>query len=146
ISLAEVEAVLALGGPMQAPDRYFKGTLRRLLLQLEEWNAKRLFRLLANPAHMERAAFIHLIGPEKLAARYSAWSPHYGPDRKLMTELARARGVPSGIRRMARERITRQPQVVLHTNFRDEHGEHTLSREQLYELVWSEPMFTLCKR
>lgn len=144
LSLSEIEEVLALGGPIQAPDRYFKAMLRRLLLQLEEWNAKQLFRLLANPAHMERAAFFDLISHAKLAARYSTWSPHHGPDRKLMTELAQTRGAPAAIRRMARERIMRTPQAQ--TTLRDTDGRRTVSREELYELVWSEPMFTLAKR
>lgn len=44
-------------------------------------------------------------------------------------------------------RLAPPPRVVAtHTGFREAGAERLLSREELYELVWSEPMTTLAKR
>lgn len=145
-SLWDMRQLFALGARLERLDAPLKKDLRRLLVQLPEPDAQRLFRLLSNPEHMDRAAFLELVAHEKLAARFWDWMPRHGVERRLFRELAETPGLPSAIRRRAKERISRAPQLLLYTTFRDEDGEHRLSREQLYELVWEQPMFTLCKR
>jgi hypothetical protein len=146
-SVGDIEAVFALGGRLERLDNYQKKDLRRLLLTLSEWDAQRLFRLLADPKHMDRHAFIDLIAHEKLAARYADWTRRAGVDRQLFADLAAASQAPAPVRRMARDRLAPPPRIVAtHASFREAGAERLLSREELYELVWSEPMTALAKR
>lgn len=145
-SLWEIEQLFTLGARIESLDSRLKKDLRRLLLQLGEWDAQSLMRLLSNPAHLNRGAFLDLVGHEKLAARYWSWTQRHGMDRRLFKELAETPSVPASVRRMALARITRPKHVMTQTSLRDDAGERTFSREELYELVWSEPMFNLCKR
>jgi hypothetical protein len=145
-SLWEIEQLFTLGARIESLDTRLKKDLRRLLLQLGEWDAQGLLRLLSNPAHMNRGAFLDLVGHEKLAARYWSWTQRHGVDRRLFKELAETPSVPASVRRMALARITRPKHVMTQTSLRDDTGERSFTREELYELVWSEPMFNLCKR
>ncbi len=146
-NVGEIETVFALGGRLERLDSYLKKDLRRLLLSLSEWDAQRLFRLLGNPVNMNREVFIDLIAHEKLAARYGEWTRRSGVDRQLFADLAAASGVPGSVKRMARERLAPPPRVVAtHTCFEEAGVQRLLSREDLYELVWSEPLVSLSQR
>lgn len=145
-SLGEIEELFKLGARIASLDRRPKTELRRLLLQLPEWDAQRLFRVLSNPVHMERGAFLDLVGQERLAARFWNRTRRHGVDRELFKELAQTRTLPASVRRMAIARVTRPPRVVTETTLHDANGVHSFSRDELYALVWSEPMFILCKR
>ena len=131
---------------MEGLDRDLKSELRRLLLSLGEWEAQRLFRLLRDPGNMESSAFIELIAHEKLAARYATWTRRSGIDRDLLAALASAPGVPGSVRRMAKARLTRPRRRVSQIYVEEAGVGRLLSREELYELVWSEPLVTLSKR
>ena len=96
---------------------------------------------------MNRDSFIELIAHEKLAARYAEWSRRSGVDRQLFAELAAASGVPGSVKRRAKERLAPPSRAVAtHTCLEEGGGQRLLSREELYELVWSEPLLTLSKR
>jgi hypothetical protein len=144
--LWDIGEVFKLGARIESLDRRLKTDLRRLLLQLSEWDAQSLFRLLSNPQHMNREAFLDLVGHEKLAARCWTWTQRHGVDRRLFKQLGETRSVPASVRRMAIARNTRPKIIRTETTLRNPDEERTFSREELYELVWSEPMFTLCKR
>lgn len=145
-SVREVEAVFGLGGRLGVLDRYFKTEVRGLLLALDEWEAKRLFHLLRDPANMSRPAFLDLIAHEKLAARYSSWSWQKGVDRGLWAELAATPSVPAPVRRMARERLASARRVIAQTWLKEGGVERVFTREEIYELVWSEPLLNLARR
>ena len=84
---------------------------------------------------------------ELVAARYDKWTPRSGVDRQLFADLAAASGVPGSFKRMARERLApRRRAVAIQTCLEEDGGRRFLSREELYELVWSEPLLTLSKR
>ena len=146
-SLTEVEGVFALGGRLGVLERHEKRSLRRLLLDLDEWDAQRLFRLLRQPENMDPESFMDLIAHEKLAARYGGWTRRAGIDRPLLTALVDRRGIPAKVKAMARARLApRHRPMPTHTRVRDGERDLWLSREELYELVWSEPMTALATR
>lgn len=145
-SIAEIEAVFALGARLKHLDRDLKKDLRRLLLGLNDWDAKRLFRLLRSPENMDRDAFIDLIAHEKLAARYAQWSWRSGVDRELLADLAASPGVPGPLRRLAKARLSPPKRIITHTYIGEPGAPRLLSREELYELVWCEPLLTLSRR
>lgn len=146
-SLYEVESVFALGGRLGPLERHEKANLRRLLLDLGDWDAQRLFRLLRQPESMDPDAFLDLIAHEKLAARYGEWTRRAGVDRALLRDLASRRGVPGRIKRMAKERLAPPPRPVpTHIRMRDGDSDRWLGRKELYDLVWSEPMKALAIR
>jgi hypothetical protein len=96
---------------------------------------------------MDSKAFIELIAHEKLAARYEKWSPHTGVNKALWADLASAPGVPGAVRRLARARLHPPKRVITHTLLIEDSGaEHVLSRGELYDLVWSEPILSLARR
>lgn len=146
-SLYEVEGIVALGGRLRVLERHEKTHLRRLLLDLDTWDAQRLFCLLRQPANMNPESFIDLIAHEKLATRYGEWTRRVGVDRPLLVELAARKGVPAKARAMAKARLAPSHRP-LRTHIRMQAGatDLWLSREELYELVWSEPMSTLAAR
>jgi len=146
-SVAEIETVFGLGGRLERLDSHLKKDLRNLLLALDEWDAQRLFRLLRNTDNMNRDAFIELIAHEKLAARYAQWPPRSGVDRQLFADLTATAGVPGSVKRMAKERLSPPRRVIVtHTCLEEGGGQRLLSREELYELVWSEPLLSLSKK
>jgi hypothetical protein len=145
-SVADIEAIFALGGRLETLDRDLKMDLRKILLGLSDWDARRVFVLLRNPQHMDPKAFLELIAHEKLAARYADWSRHAGVDKALWTDLIAAPGVPGPVRRIARAKLFRPKPPVTHTQVDDGGTGRTLSREELYELVWSQPLLRLGKR
>lgn len=145
--LWEVEQVFALGGRLGALKAHEKRDLRRLLLTLDEYDAKRLFRLLASPAHMERSAFLDLIAHPKLAERYANWTWHAGAGKDLWVELAATPGIPASVRRMAKARLKPPArEVISHASFEEAGVRRIVAREELYHLVWSQPMTTLAAR
>jgi len=145
-SFWEVEQVFALGGRIGTPDSHEKRELRRLLLLLDERSAQRLFALLRQPERMDHAAFLDLIAHEKLATRWTGWSRHQGVDKALWAELAATRGLPASVRRTVRAQLYPPRKVIGEARFEEAGETRVLSREQLYDLVWSEPLLTLAKR
>ena len=145
-SISEIEEVFALGGRLGPLERYVKRDLRHLLLVLNEWDAQRLFRLLSKPEHMDRQAFMELVAHEKLAARYMQWSWRAGVDKEFVRDLAVAPGVPRAARLWAKSRVESPRRITTQMYFQDEGKGRLLSREELYELVWSEPLHTLSGR
>ena len=96
---------------------------------------------------MNPDAFIELIAHEKLAARNAEWLRRSEVNRQLFAELATASGVPGSVKRMAKERLAPPRRaVVTHTCLDGAGGQRLLSREELYELVWSEPLLTRSHR
>lgn len=144
--LWDVEQVFALGGRLGALEQHERREIRRLLLLLDERDAQRLFRRLSTPQGMERAAFLDLVAYPKLAARYATWSRHSGVDKALWIDLAALPGAPSAVRRQARERAHPPRRIVTETELEEAGVVRVLSREELYALVWSEPVWTLAKR
>jgi len=145
-SVAEIEEVFALGGRLGPLDPTFKRDLRRLLLSLSDWDAKQLFRMLRNPENMDPVAFLNLVAHEKLAARVVSWSGRHGVNHEFLTHLAAMPGAPAAVRRMVKPRLEPRRRVVTQTWLREAGVERALSRDDLYELVWSEPLFNLCRR
>jgi hypothetical protein len=145
-SFYELDGVFALGGRLGPMHRSLKADLRYLLLSLDDRDSKRLFSLLRNPERMDKEAFLNLIGHEKLAARYMTWPWQCGVDRALLVELAETQTVPAPVRRMAKARITPVRRIASSTWLREGDQERALSREELYELVWSEPVLKLSRR
>jgi len=145
--LYEVEEVFTLGGRLGALGRHEKARLRRLLLDLDEWDAQRLFRLLRQPENMDPDAFLDLVAHEKLAVRYGEWTWRAAVDRALLQDLASRRGVPGRVKRLAKQRLAPPPRPVpTHVRMSDGHSDRWLGREELYELVWSEPVTALAAR
>jgi hypothetical protein len=145
-SLWTVQEVFGLGGHLGPLDRSLKKDLRRLLLSLDEYNAKRLFRLLRSPDNMEPRAFLDLIAHDKLAARYMSWSAHAGVDRELIRLLAELPTAPASVRKSARSRAEPPRHKAVETWLEDAGVRRRFSREEIYELVWSEPLSTLSHR
>ncbi len=145
-SLWEVGQVFGLGGRLGALDAHEKRTLRHLLLALDDHEAQHLLRLLRDPENMERSAFLDLIAHEKLAARYAPWSWHAGVGRAIWAELERMPGVPGAVRRIARQCLTPTRNVAAEAWFEEMGTTRLISREELYDLVWSEPLLTLARR
>jgi hypothetical protein len=93
---------------------------------------------------MDRHAFIDLIANEKLAARYAEWTRRSGVERLLVADRAAAAHAPAPVGRIAHKRLAPPPRVVAtHASHREAGAERVLSREALYELVWSEPITAL---
>lgn len=145
-SVSEVESVFALGGRLEHLERHIRKDLRGLLLSLSEWDAKRLFRLLSNPENLDRKAFIELVADRKLAERYTRWSWQHGVDKRLLAELVAASGVPRSVKELAKEGIAPPRRVVTQCYFEEAGSQRLMSREELYELVWAEPLLGLSRR
>ena len=107
----------------------------------------RLFRLFHDPAMMDPEAFVKLIAHEKLATRYKEHRRRWGIDKKLLERIAKARRTPPPIRRWAKAELNPPRHVPTQVFMRDANGDgRVYSREDLYELVWSEPILTLAAR
>ena len=147
-SMQDLKTAFDLGGRLGILDRDTKRDLRHLLLKLGEPEAQDLFRLLRDPENMDPEAFIDLIAHERLAARYMEWpSRRASIDRALLEDLVAARRLPGSIRRWARAKLVPEQRILSHTYLESDSGEARLfSREELYELIWSEPLVTLSKR
>jgi hypothetical protein len=113
---------------------------------LSEWDAKRLFRLLSSPNHLDRQAFLELIADQKLANRYARWSWQHGVDKRLLAELVATPGVPRSVKQLAKERIVPSRPIVTQCYFEEGGSKRLMSREELYELVWAEPLLSLSQR
>jgi hypothetical protein len=98
------------------------------------------------PGQLHPDAFVDLIAREKLAARYAQWSWRSGVDKELLGDLAATQGVPRAVKQLARERLEPLRQIAAHTYVEEMGVRRLLSREELYELVWSEPLLTLSRK
>ena len=66
--------------------------------------------------------------------------------RVVVWVLAALPSAPSAVRRVARERAYAPRRIVIETELEEAGVIRVLSREELYALVWSEPLLTLAKR
>lgn len=146
-SVRDVEAVFRLGGYLDRLDSDAKRNLRKLLLDLGDYDAKHLFRLLRDPQNMRPEVFINLVAHEKMMARYSKWSRRSGVSKDHLAEFLKAPRVPAPVRRWARLELTPHRHAASHTRLTALDGPlRTYSREELYDLVWSEPLTILSSR
>lgn len=146
-SVSELETVFSLGGRLGILNRDAKRELRKLLLSLGECDAQHLTRILAQPENMDRAAFIDLIGHQKLSTIYSEAPRRYGIDKQVLSELVAEKSAPAPVRRWAHSVLNPERPVIQQTYLKSPNGSSTAySRDELYELVWSEPITTLAKR
>ena len=148
VTITDIEGVFALGAHLGEMDRSLKRELRQLMNSLGDSDLQRLLRLLSNPDHVERSAYIALIAQEKLMSRYAESPRRFGFDRELLAQIAEAPKIPAAVRRWAKDAVAKpQRPAVLSTSFEGPGGvQLSYSREQIYELVWSEPIMSLSKK
>lgn len=152
--LADLEAILRLGGRLDDLDRDLKRELRYLLLTLGDYEARRLFRTLRKPENLAPAAFVALCAHEKLLNRYMHWEPTDGVTKDLLSDLAAANRAPGAVKRWARSELARRQRPKPSTPRKprrprerpQQSDDESLSRTELYELVWSEPITKVARR
>ncbi len=136
----DLERIFQLGGRLRALSDSTKRRLRKHLRGLSREEAKRLLRLLK--AHMEPEAFLELAAHTMFVDDYEKW----GLKRKLVEQLAAGMGGSSGASTRARKVMkaegNRPPTIQVPWN---KDGHVRVSREELYEMVWSLPMVTASK-
>lgn len=138
---SDLERVFRAGGHLRGLSDLTLRRLRKHLKGFERDEAKRWLRLLEK--HSEPAAFLGLIGHPMFVEDYQSW----GLSRKLVEELAHGAGgskvAGAKARKVLKAERTRPPRMQIPWN---QAGHVRVSREELYELVWSTPMVTASRR
>lgn len=137
----DFERVFRLGGHLRTVSDLAKRRLRKHLKSLDQYEARRFLRLLEK--HTDSEAFLDLIAHPMFIEDYKNW----GLRKKLIEELADGRSGPANAsakaRRVLKAEKERPPTVHVPWN-RADHVRVT--REELYELVWSMPIVTASKQ
>ncbi len=134
----DLECVFQLGGRLGSLSGLTIRRLRKHLKGLDRDAAKRFLRLLEK--HTEPSAFLDVIAHPMFIEAYKDW----GLKRKLIEELADgSRTASAKARRVLKVEKGRPPVVQVPWNTADY---VQVTREELYELVWSAPMVQVVKQ
>jgi hypothetical protein len=137
----DLERVFQLGGRLRTLSSVTARRLRKHLKGLARDEGKRWLRLLAQ--HSDRAAFLGLIGHPMFIESYRDWRIK----KELIEDLAAGRGGSKAGTAMARKVLKAEgaspPQVQVP---RRTDRYTRVTREQLYEIIWSTPMVIAAKQ
>ncbi len=137
----DLERVFRLGGHLRELSDMTKRRLRKHLKACPRADAQRWLRLLEQ--HMERRAFLDLIGHPAFLDDYRSWSLRKGTVESIAAGEGGAKAAAAKARRILKAERERPPTVHVPWN-RDDYI--CLTREELYEVVWSSPMIHAAKR
>ncbi len=137
----DLERVFRLGGRLREFSPLAKRRLRKHLKEVTQDRARNLVRLLEK--HTASDAFLGLIAHPMFLEDYKGW----GLRRKWIEELAAGQGgsksASARARTVLRKEKDRPPTMSVPWN---KAGYVRVSREELYELVWSTPMVNASRR
>ncbi len=137
----DLERIFRLGGGLRSLSEFTLRRLRKRLKSLARDEARRWLRLLQK--HMDPTAFLLLVGHPTFIEDYRDW----GLKRKHVEDLAQghigSKAAAAKARRALKAEKERPPRIQIPWN-RADHVR--ITREELYELVWSTPIVTASKR
>jgi hypothetical protein len=137
----DVERVFQLGGHLRALSDLTLRRLRKCLKSFERDEARRWLRLLEQ--HTDSAAYLGLIGHPMFIEDYQSW----GLKRKVVEALAEgqagSKAASAAARRVLKAEKERPPRIQVPWNLADY---IRVTREELYDLVWSAPIVTASRR
>lgn len=138
---SEIEGLIRLGGSLGTVSAMTKRRLRRSLRGSQRDEARRHLRRLERL--LEPTAFLDLVGHSSFLDDYRSW----GIGKRVIDDLAEGKGgtksAAANARRVLRAEQRRPPSVRVPENKADF---VRLTREDLYDLVWSMPMVRASKR